>query len=368
MVVGVAGSASARACSLSGLEVHHLARQLRLDLAQVAPAGGGAGGDVDEPSARLVHRDRKRGPSELSAARVALLRLLRQRPRDHRIERCRQLGPLFAERRRFRLEVREYDREFRVASKRRLSDETLVEHAAERVHVCPSVDLLAGDLLGCEIVDRAEQMAVVADSGLLGHPLRDAEVRQVDVVGAVGSSAGVEQHVGGLHVAMHETARMGRIQGARNLCEDADRVRGVKGAALHALLQVAPLHVAHGDIEEILRRPGLVDRNDVRMVDRRGKLRFAQEAVTEGVVLGKARGKKLEGHPPLEPQIFSQVDDAHAAEAQQRLDPVAGELGADPRVVAHLHVRILAFGALPERYGDSRGCVISRRFSSVSGA
>ena len=59
--------------------------------------------------------------------------------------------------------------------------------------------------------------------------------------------------------------------------------------------------------------------------------------------------EQLERDPPLEPQILGQVDDAHAAPAQQRLDPVAGELGADPRVVAHLHVRILAFGDLQER-------------------
>ena len=55
--------------------------------------------------------------------------------------------------------------------------------------------------------------------------------------------------------------------------------------------------------------------------------------------------EQLERDLPLEPQILGQVDDAHATPAQQRLDPVAGELGADPRVVAHLHVRILAFGA-----------------------
>ena len=59
--------------------------------------------------------------------------------------------------------------------------------------------------------------------------------------------------------------------------------------------------------------------------------------------------EQLEGDLPLEPQILGQVHDAHATEAQQRLDPVAGEFGADPRVVAHLHVRILAFGGLRER-------------------
>ncbi len=245
--------------------------------------------------------------------------------------------------------MREHDREVRVAPKRRLPDEALVEHAAERVDVRPPVDLLTGDLLGCDVVDGAHQVAVVADSGLLGDPLREAEVRQVDVVGAVGAGARVEQHVGGLHVAMHEAARVGRIEGARHLREDADRVRRVQTAALEALLQVTPLDVAHGDEEDVLGRPGLVDRDDVRMVDRRGQLRLAQEAVTERLVLGEAGSQQLERNPPLEPQILGQVDDAHAAQAEQRLDPIAGELGADPRVVAHLHVRILAFGALQER-------------------
>jgi hypothetical protein len=103
------------------------------------------------------------------------------------------------------------------------------------------------------------------------------------------------------------------------------------------------------------------------MVDGRSQLRLTQEAVAKRLVLGEARRKKLERNLALEPQILGQVDDAHAAEAQQRLDPIAGELGVDPRVVAHLHVRILAFGALRERY-DSGRAVTSRRFSPVSGA
>ena len=88
---------------------------------------------------------------------------------------------------------------------------------------------------------------------------------------------------------MHEAARVGRIQGARHLREDPDRVRRVQTAALQALLQVTPLDVAHGDEEDVLGRPGLVDRDDVRMVDRRSQLRLAQEAVTERLVLGEAR-------------------------------------------------------------------------------
>ena len=332
------------------LEVDHLAGQLGLDLAQVAPAGGGTRGDVDEHGGS-PRRPRPRAPPgrTLGSSRSARSGSFASALAITASSAAGNSGRCALGAGRLRFEVREHDREVRVTPKRRLPDETLVEHAAERVDVRTPVDLLTGDLLGCDVVDGAQQVAVVADSGLLGDPLREAEVREVDVVGAVGAGARVEKHVGGLHVAMHETARMGRIQGARHLREDADRVRRVQTAALEALFQVTPLDVAHGDEEEVLGRPGLVDRDDVRMVDRRGQLRLAQEAVTERFVLGEAGGKQLERDLPLEPQILGQVDDAHAAPAQQRLDPIAGELGADPRVVAHLHVRILAFGTVPER-------------------
>ena len=148
---------------------------------------------------------------------------------------------------------------------------------------------------------------------------------------------------------MHEAACVGRIEGARHLGKDPGRIRRVEATVLEAFLQVTPLHVAHGDEEDVLGRPSLIDRDDVRMIDRRGQLRLAQEAVTERLVLGEAGSEQLERNPPLEPQILGQVDDAHAAQAEQRHDPIAGELGADPGVVAHLHARILTFGALQER-------------------
>ena len=145
---------------------------------------------------------------------------------------------------------------------------------------------------------------------------------------------------------MHEAARVGRIQGARNLYEDADRVRRVQTASVEALVQVTTLDVAHRDVEEVLRPPSLIDRDDVRVVDRGGQLRFVQEAITERRVPGKAGLQQLQRDLPLEPQILGQVDDAHASPAQQRLDPIAGEVGADPRVVAHFHVAHPPFSEL----------------------
>ena len=48
-----------------------------------------------------------------------------------------------------------------------------------------------------------------------------------------------------------------------------------------ALLEVAALHVAHRDVEQVVDLAGLVDRDDVRVVDRGGQLRLAQEALAE---------------------------------------------------------------------------------------
>jgi hypothetical protein len=148
-----------------------------------------------------------------------------------------------------------------------------------------------------------------------------------------------------LHVAVDEPAAVRRLERARDLRKDADGVRRVEAAVLEAVPEVAPLDVAHRDEEEVVRCPRLVDRDDARMVDRCGELGLAEKALAERLVLGEARRQELESNLSLEPEILGQIDDAHPAPAQQRLDPVAGDLRADPRVVAHLHVSILALRA-----------------------
>jgi hypothetical protein len=182
-------------------------------------------------------------------------------------------------------------------------------------------------------------VCVLANSPLVGDPLRETEVGEVGVVRAVGPRADIEQHVGRLDVAMHETAGMCDIQGARHLRQDPRGLRRIQAPTPEALLQVAALHVAHRDEEVLLGRTRLVDRDDVRVVDGRGELGLAQEAVAERLVLRKRRSEQLECDLPLQSQVLGEIDDAHAAQPEQGFDPVAGELGAEPGVVGHLHVR-----------------------------
>ncbi len=183
--------------------------------------------------------------------------------------------------------MREDHRDVRLAPERRLAREAFVEHAAERVDVGASVDVVAGDLLGRDVVDRPHQVAVVADPGLVGDPLREAEVGEVGMVGAVGAGARVEQDVGRLHVPVDEAARVGRVERARHLGEDPDRLPRLEPAVPQPLLEVAALDVAHGDEEQLAGLTGFVDRDDVGVVDRGGELRLAQEALAEALVLGE---------------------------------------------------------------------------------
>src|SRR5215470_17320560 len=54
------------------------------------------------------------------------------------------------------LEVCEGDGELRGTPEGRLAGQALVQEAAQRVEIGPAVDLFAADLLGRDVVDRAE--------------------------------------------------------------------------------------------------------------------------------------------------------------------------------------------------------------------
>ena len=213
------------------LQVDHLAGELGLDLAQVAPAGGGTRGDVGEQAARLVDRDRQRRPGELAAARdsaapapsPAPWRSRRRarpaapaaprsapaaRPRDAR---TRPRGPSRAG----TAAARRGTRRARSRASRRPPARRPPRRRSARGRRSRS----------CPAGGRPSPTPASSRD-----PSRQAEVRQVDVVGAVGAGARVEQDVRGLHVPVDEPAGVGRIERARDLRDDADRIRRVEAA------------------------------------------------------------------------------------------------------------------------------------------
>ena len=73
---------------------------------------------------------------------------------------------------------------------------------------------------------------------------------------------------------------------AATCAQIADRTFRVEDALrLQQLLQVGSLDVAHRDREPAVGVEGVVDRHDVRMLQRSGKLRLGQEPLAESLIL-----------------------------------------------------------------------------------
>ena len=101
-------------------------------------------------------------------------------------------------------------------------------------------------------------------------------------------------------------------------------------SARRSALQVRSLDEAHREVEAAVDVARVVDRHDVRVLERHGELRLAREALAEALVERQLGRHQLQRDRPLQPQVVGAVDDAHPTAADQLVDPIADELGADP--------------------------------------
>ncbi len=200
-----------------------------------------------------------RGGEQLTARCVTIGLVLGEASGKHWIERF-----VLADPRRVLLHVRPEDLGFRRPGERRRPREALVQQARERVLVCPPVDLLAADLLGREVVERADDVAGLGRgaAGLFRQP----EVAEVRV------TALVEEHVRRLDVAVDEPLGVRGVERVRHPAEDRERLLDRQRRPLgEKRLHVAALYEPHRQEQLSLVLARLVDREDVAVVDRRGE-------------------------------------------------------------------------------------------------
>ena len=257
---------------------------------------------------------------EVGRRRRPLPGLLRQPSRHHRVDAAAELGP---QRRgeRWRLgDVRPQQRRLARLLERHLAGQALVGDGGERVDVALA-PCLALDLLGRDVVERAEELPAARVAGV-PHRLGQPEVGQIRPVGEV------DEDVLGLDVAVREPGLVRGVERARHRRQDAQRARDVEVAGAEQRLEVAAADQPHGDVAALRRLAGVVHGDDVRVVEAGLHARLAPEAILERRVGAEVGLEDLQRDGAAERELRRLVDRAHAATAEQRLDAVAGDLRA----------------------------------------
>src|SRR4030081_1368773 len=111
-------------------------------------------------------------------------------------------------------------------------------------------------------------------------------------------------------------ARFMRLgQTFRNLRRDFNRLSHGQRAASKELAQRLPLHQLHCDKGAAIGLVNLVNRTDIRMVQRGGRACLEAKTLKRLRVFGELFGKKLQRNMSAELQVFGFVNHAHAAAA-----------------------------------------------------
>jgi hypothetical protein len=107
-----------------------------------------------------------------------------------------------------------------------------------------------------------------------------------------------------------------------DLNREVEGFAGRKSAARDALGQRPAFHELHHQVRLALVLAHVVDGTNVGMVQRRGRARFALEALLRGRVGGPLRRQELDGDDAAQSRVLGLVHHAHAARAQLLENPV----------------------------------------------
>ena len=296
------------------------------------------------------------GRGQLGRLRVARRRILGRRARDDLVEGAVELRARQARRRRRVGDVRPQLRHVVVLRIGDAARQHLVQHAAQRVDVGAAVDRPGLDLLGGDVVGRADPRARAREAAGGAEPLGQPEVGQVDVL-VVALAA--DQDVGRLDVAVHQAALVRGVERRGDRGRHALHAVQVELALVDDVAQVRAGHEAHRQVEHAVVFAAAVDRDDVRVLQRGRQPRLGLEAGHRVGVLGVLRRDDLQRHGAVELGVGRLVDDPHPAAVEHPLDRVARELRA--RLQSRQAVSRLIHRATLTASEVPRGCQPSHR-------
>ncbi len=258
---------------------------------------------------------------ELAAGGIAIGGCLGQGPGEHLIRGRRQVWPLGRQRRRRLRDLRVHDGHGLVTLERRCAGQQLERRARQRILIRAPVHLMALELLGRNIVQRAQELPGAGQPGGRQHRLAQPEVRQVHVIGPPGPR--VHQHVRRLDIAVHQPGRVRGVQRRRHRRDDRSRPpRGQRALTPHQGAHIAARHIPHRDEQHPARLAGLEHRDDMRVIHRRSRPRLPQEPLPELRIGRQRRRQNLQRHQPAQPLIARPEHHRHPALADLLLQQI----------------------------------------------
>src|SRR5579875_3551573 len=152
----------------------------------------------------------------------------------------------------------------------------------------------------------------------VAHAFGDPEVDNLDVAGIV------DQDVLRFDVAMDESVQMRVVERGGNLSDDERGALDTKRAlAIDQLFEVSPRDIFHHDVAGLAILSDIVDADDIRMGQSRGRLRLSLEPGQKVGISAELVAQNLDRYRPVEQQVVPSVDDRHATFADRLIETVA---------------------------------------------
>ncbi len=114
---------------------------------------------------------------------------------------------------------------------------------------------------------------------------------------------------------MDNTFFVCRFECVRYIDGDFDDSLDGKRVFLNQVFQRFTIHELHGDERTPAFLGDLINRADIRMVERGSSACLAPKALQRGAVVGEVIGKELERHGPVKERVFCLVHHTHTAAA-----------------------------------------------------
>jgi hypothetical protein len=136
---------------------------------------------------------------------------------------------------------------------------------------------------------------------------------------------------------VHDAEVVSARESGAHLLEDVDAARERHRSARELRGERRPHQVLHHEIElSVFRLADVVDVDDVRVIDAIRGARFAQHPRAQVRFATEVGANQLHGDDAIDEHVSRAVDDAHAAFADARLEPVTARNDATERRIVVL--------------------------------